>query len=178
MLTYLFTDSWQLKKKIKGYIKTYIQAAKNTIDAGADGVEIHSANSYLLDQFVHENSNKRTDQHSGYIENRARFTLEVIDAVVEALGVGRVGIRLAPWNLINNMEINNKSIAQYAYTIGELQKRADAGKELAYIHLIEPRYTATGYFNNIVKSESSNSFVRSIWKGIKCALAVMIAHLP
>lgn len=60
MLTYLFTDSWQLKKKIKGYIKTYIQAAKNTIDAGADGVEIHSANSYLLDQFVHENSNKCT----------------------------------------------------------------------------------------------------------------------
>ena len=64
------------------------------------------------------------------------------------------------------MEVNNNSIAQYAYITGELQKRADAGKELAYIHLIEPRYTATGYFNNIVKSEGSNSFVRSIWKGI------------
>ena len=82
------------KDGIKQYIEDYVQAAKNAIEAGADGVEIHNADSYLLDQFLDPISDHRTDEYSGSIENRARFTLEVIDAVVEALGADKVGIRL------------------------------------------------------------------------------------
>ena len=105
--------------EIKEYVKNYVQAAKNAIEAGADGVEIHSTNGYLLDQFLHENTNKRTDQYGGSIENRARFTLEVVDAVTEAIGADRVGIRLSPWNLSNSMEHNNNIVAQFAYVTGE-----------------------------------------------------------
>jgi NADPH2 dehydrogenase len=69
------------RNEIQKYIQDYIYAAKNAIAAGADGVEIHSAHGYLLDQFLHENTNLRTDEYGGSIENRARFTLEVVDAL-------------------------------------------------------------------------------------------------
>lgn len=152
--------------EIKEYVKNYVQAAKNAIEAGADGVEIHSTNGYLLDQFLHENTNKRTDQYGGSIENRARFTLEVVDAVTEAIGADRVGIRLSPWNLSNSMEHNNNIVAQFAYVTGELQKRAEAGKELSYIHFVEPRWITKGGFNNVIAVDGNNDFVRSVWKGI------------
>ena len=156
------------KDEIKQYIKDYVQAAKNSIEAGADGVEIHSANGYLLNQFLDPISNHRTDEYGGSIENRARFTLEVVDAVVEAIGADRVGVRFSPYGVFGTMSGSQEPliVAQYAYVIGELEKRAKAGKRLAYIHLVEPR--VTNPFLTEGEGEDlghTNDFVYSIWKG-------------
>lgn len=82
--------------EIPGIIEQYKRAAENAKRAGFDGVEVHSANSYLLDQFLRDSTNQRTDQYGGSIENRARLTLEVTEAVVSIWGNDRVGIRLSP----------------------------------------------------------------------------------
>ncbi|CCH63010.1 hypothetical protein TBLA_0I03570 [Henningerozyma blattae CBS 6284] len=157
------------KDDIKQYIKDYVAAAKNVIAAGADGVEIHSANGYMLNQFLDTNSNKRTDEYGGSIENRARFPLEVVDALVEAIGAEKVGIRFSPYGTFNDMigGANPLTVAQYAYITGELEKRAQAGNRLAYIHIVEPRVTnpflTEGQGEYV---DGTNDFFYSIWKGI------------
>ena len=84
-------------EEIKEYVKLYATAAENAVlKAGFDGVEIHSAKGYLLDQFLQSTSNQRTDEYGGSVENRLRFVLEVTDAVVKAVGANRVGIRISP----------------------------------------------------------------------------------
>ena len=89
-------------EEIKEYVKLYSTAAKNAVlEAGYDGVEIHSASGFLLDQFLQTVSNQRTDVYGGSVENRLRFVLEVTDAVVEAVGANRVGIRLSPFLTMN-----------------------------------------------------------------------------
>ncbi|CAI4054240.1 hypothetical protein SUVZ_16G1160 [Saccharomyces uvarum] len=156
------------KDDIKQYVKEYVHAGKNAVLAGADGVEIHSANGYLLNQFLDPRSNTRNDEYGGSIENRARFTLQVVDAVVDAIGHDRVGLRLSPYGTFNGMSGGAEPhiVAQYAYVLGELEKRAKAGKRLAYVHLVEPRVTdltldeGEGEYD-----EGSNDFAYSIWKG-------------
>lgn len=84
--------------EIQEYVQMYATAASNAVSiAGFDGVEIHGANGYLVDQFTQDVSNTRTDEYGGSIENRVRFALEVIEAVVKAVGEKKVGIRLSPW---------------------------------------------------------------------------------
>lgn len=87
--------------EVKEYIQLYAIAAKNAIHAGFDGVEIHGANGYLIDQFTQDMSNKRTDEYGGSIENRTRFALDVTDAVCKAIGESKTGIRLSPWGAFN-----------------------------------------------------------------------------
>lgn len=82
--------------EIAGIVDDYRQAARNARAAGFDGVEIHSANNYLLEQFVRDSTNHRTDQYGGSLENRLRLPLEVVRAVVEVWGAERVGIRISP----------------------------------------------------------------------------------
>jgi NADPH2 dehydrogenase len=90
--------------EIKEYVQLYATAASNAVHiAGFDGVEIHGANGFLLDQFLQDVSNKRTDEYGGSIENRARLTLEVVDAVVQKIGAQRTGIRFSPWSTYNGM---------------------------------------------------------------------------
>lgn len=84
--------------EIKEYVQLYAKAARNAMEAGFDGVEIHGANGYLLDQFLQSVSNKRTDEYGGSIQNRIRFPLEVVDAVVKAVGAERTGVRISPWS--------------------------------------------------------------------------------
>ena len=84
--------------ELKEYVELYTKAAKNAIEAGFDGVEVHAANGYLLDQFLQSVSNDRTDEYGGSIQNRLRFPLEVVDAVVKAVGAERTGVRVSPWN--------------------------------------------------------------------------------
>ncbi|KAK5962329.1 alkene reductase PWA37_000371 [Arxiozyma heterogenica] len=156
------------KEEIKQYIKEYVEAAKNSIAAGADGVEIHSANSYLLNQFLDPISNKRTDEYGGSIENRSRFVLEVVDAIVEAIGHKKVGIRFSPYGLYGTMSGGAEPliVAQYAHVIGELERRARQGKRLAYIHVVEPRVTDPFLVEGEGEYEQgTNDFVYSIWKG-------------
>ena len=154
------------KEEIKQYVQDYVQAAKNAIEAGADGVEIHSANGYLLDQFLHENTNTRTDEYGGSIENRARFILEVVDAVSEAVGADKVAIRLSPWGIFGDVENGVSPIPQFSYLVAEFQKRALAGKELAYVHLVEPRWAFNKDATGEIFIEGDNAFVRLIWKGV------------
>ena len=85
--------------EIKEYVTLYAQAAKNAVHkAGFDGVEIHGANGYLIDQFIQDVSNQRTDEYGGSVEARSRFGLEVANAVAEAVGAERTGVRVSPWN--------------------------------------------------------------------------------
>jgi NADPH2 dehydrogenase len=89
------------KEEIKSYVANYAKAARNAVHlAGFDGVEIHNANGYLLDQFVQDVSNNRPDEYGGSIENRARFSLEIVEAVEKEVGQTRMGIRFSPWGQV------------------------------------------------------------------------------
>ena len=86
-------------EEIAEYVQWFATAARNAVlGAGFDGVEVHAANGYLPDQFLQTNTNKRTDSYGGSVENRARFVLEITEAVVKAVGANKVGIRLSPWS--------------------------------------------------------------------------------
>ncbi|KAK0441293.1 hypothetical protein EV421DRAFT_1891221 [Armillaria borealis] len=89
--------------EIQEYVQLYTEAARNTIKACFDGVEIHGANGHLLDQFTQDVLNRRSDQYGGGIMNRVRFPLQVIDTVVDAMGAEKTGYRLSPWNLFQDM---------------------------------------------------------------------------
>ena len=157
------------KDEIKQYVKEYVQAAKNALAAGADGVEVHSANGYLLNQFLDPKSNHRIDEYGGSIENRSRFTLEVIDAVVDAVGADKVGVRFSPYGTYGNVSGGSEPliVAQYAHVIGEIEKRARAGHRLAYIHLVEPSVTDPFLTEGVGEyDDGTNDFVYSIWKGL------------
>ena len=107
--------------EIPGIIEAYRKGAQNAQEAGFDAVEIHGANGYLLDQFLQDGSNKRTDQYGGSIENRARLMLEVTDAVVSVWGAGRVGMHLAPRGDAQSMGDSNPA-ATFGYVARELGK--------------------------------------------------------
>lgn len=108
-------------EEIKAIINDYRQAAVNAKTAGFDGVEIHGANGYLPDQFLQDNSNKRTDEYGGSIENRARFLLEITQAAIEVWGADRVGVHLAPRCDAQSMGDSNPR-ATFSYVAEELKK--------------------------------------------------------
>jgi len=110
----------------------YVQAAKNAIKAGFDGVEIHAANGYLIDQFINTSSNKRTDEYGGSIENRSRFALEIIQKVVAAIGAEKTGIRISPYGAFNDMEAFEDLEDTYEYLADKL-----GHLKLAYLHIVE-----------------------------------------
>ena len=108
--------------EIPAIVEAYRRGAQNAKDAGFDGVEIHGANGYLLDQFLHDSTNKRTDQYGGNIENRARLLLEVTDAVISVWGADRVGMHLSPRGDSHDLSDSN-ALALYSYVASELGKR-------------------------------------------------------
>jgi NADPH2 dehydrogenase len=118
---------------IKAAVAAYAQAAKNAIAAGFDGVEIHGANGYLVDQFNQDNSNQRTDSYGGSVENRSRFAVEVTQAVVDAVGADKTGIRLSPFSTFQGMKMKDP-LPQFTDIIQKLNKL-----KLAYVHLVESR---------------------------------------
>jgi N-ethylmaleimide reductase len=117
--------------EILSLVDDYRKAAQNAKAAGFDGVEVHSANGYLLDQFLEDHSNHRTDKYGGPIENRARLLLEVVDAVTSVWGKDRVGVRLSPFGTFLDMGDSNP-VALFSYVLGQLSNRG-----IAYAHLIE-----------------------------------------
>ena len=125
-------------EEIRLFIKDYIDAARNAMVAGFDGVEIHGANGYLVDQFLQESCNLRTDEYGGSIENRARFGLEVIKAVIEAVGDSKkVAMRLSPWSLFEEDtkgKDDGNPVHQFLHMVAELKKL-----NLAHLHLVESR---------------------------------------
>jgi len=117
--------------EIAGIVEDYRKAAENAKAAGFDGVEIHAANGYLIDQFIRDGSNTRTDAYGGSIENRLRFLKEVTDAVTGVWGAGRVGVRLSPFSNANNIEDSTPQ-ATFTQAVDLLN-----GYGLAYLHLVE-----------------------------------------
>lgn len=125
-------------EEIKDLVQEYAAAAKRSIEAGFDGVEIHGANGYLLDQFLHDNVNVRTDSYGGSIENRARFPLEVIKAVTAAIGADKTGIRLSPYNYYQDTKDSDPN-AHWAYVSDQIAALPKESR-LAYVHMVEPRF--------------------------------------
>lgn len=116
-------------EEIKTLVADYGQAADNAIKAGFDGVEIHGANGYLIDQFLHHDSNRRNDEYGGSSENMARFPLEVIDEIISKIGADRTGLRVSPGAYFN-MTGDNQDRAVFDHLLPELEKR-----NLAFLHI-------------------------------------------
>jgi N-ethylmaleimide reductase len=118
--------------EIPGIVAEFRQAAENAKAAGFDGIEIHGANGYLLDQFLEDGTNQRTDAYGGSIENRSRLLFEVIAAINEVWDSNRIGVRLSPGGSFNDMYDSNPK-----HTFGHVIERL-ATLDLAYLHLVEP----------------------------------------
>ncbi|MDE2379621.1 alkene reductase [Bradyrhizobium sp.] len=124
--------------EVAGVVEAFRQGAKNALAAGFDGVEIHGANGYLLEQFLQSRSNKRTDRYGGSIENRARLLLEITQAAIDVWGANRVGVRLSPYGIANDSG-EPDPMPLYTYVVKALDRLG-----LAYLHFIEPRSSGAG----------------------------------
>ncbi|MFS8214655.1 alkene reductase [Paenibacillus sp. S29] len=119
------------EENIQTTITDFRKAAAAAIKAGADGVEIHGANGYLINQFIGENSNIRSDKYGGSIENRARFAIEVTKAIVEEIGAERTGFRISPGTPLNGIDEGEHGLEVYLHLVKEL-----AQYNLAYLHVM------------------------------------------
>ena len=119
------------KEDIQKVKEEFRQAAINCKEAGFDGLELHGANGYLIDQFLRDGSNKRTDEYGGSVQNRSRLALEVIDILIQVYGAGRVGIKLSPVAKYQDM-YDSDPLATYSYILQELSK-----KKIAFVELVE-----------------------------------------
>lgn len=140
--------------EIEAIVSEYVQATKLAIDSGFDGVEVHGANGYLLNQFISTNTNVRTDEYGGRVENRSKFLLDVVDAVSKEAGKGKVGVRLSPTGKFNDIN-DEQAGATYKYIYSELEKR-----DVAYLHVVEG-------FPGIEQSEDDDKLVKSLRRGFK-----------
>nr|AET79198.1 chanoclavine-I aldehyde oxidoreductase [Claviceps paspali] len=124
------------EEEIRSYILAYAQGAFNAVhEAGFDGVEIHAANGFLIDQFLQSSCNHRTDQWGGTIENRSRFGLEIARRVVDAVGKDRVGVKLSPWSTFQGMGTMHDLVPQFQHFITALRDM-----DIAYLHLANARW--------------------------------------
>ncbi|KZV64865.1 FMN-linked oxidoreductase [Peniophora sp. CONT] len=145
-------------EEIKEYVADFAAAARRAVDgAGFDGVEIHAAHGFLIEQFLKTSSNDRTDQYGGSPENMARFALKVVDAVTEAIGEDRVGIRFSPWPTSMNTNIDDPTPV-YLHLV---QALASSHPKLSYIHFIEPR--VDNEQPREVKAGETNDAFREAW---------------
>ncbi len=142
---------------IKAAIAEFAQAGTNAVAAGFDGIELHGANGYLLEQFIRPTSNQRTDRYGGSIENRARFVLEAADAAIKAIGKDRVGIRLSPFGVFNDMPLYPEMEADYAYLARQLNT---AG--LVYVHLVDHSAGGAPPVPASIKATYRNVFKRTL----------------
>jgi N-ethylmaleimide reductase len=142
--------------EIPGIVNDFRQAAANSREAGFDYIELHAAHGYLLHQFISPASNKREDQYGGSIENRARLTLEVVDAAVAEIGADRVGIRISPLGPFNGLDNGEDQESAALYLLDELNKRG-----LAYLHISEPDWAGGKPY-----TESFRKAIREHYKGV------------
>jgi N-ethylmaleimide reductase len=146
--------------ELPGIVATFRDAAERAREAGFDAVEIHGANGFLLDQFLQDGSNHRTDAYGGTIENRARLLFEVVDAVAACIGKDRVAVRLAPHGNLGGLS-DSDTVPHFSYVIRELDKRG-----LAYLHLIEPRASSAGIADDASVDVADNaSLFRHLFGG-------------
>ncbi|KAM5537390.1 hypothetical protein V8D89_008909 [Ganoderma adspersum] len=146
------------KDEIKEYVGWYAQAAEDAIRrVGFDGIEVHGANGYLVEQFLNDRTNKRTDEYGGSIENRTRFALEVIDAIAARIGQTKTAIRLSPWFESHSKDLLMEDpVPTYTYLVDQFKRRFP---NLAYLHVITPEAP-----NNVAPKEKSQSdFIYKLW---------------
>lgn len=146
------------KEDIQRYVGHYKQAALDAIEAGFDGVEIHSANGYLLQQFIEESSNNRTDEYGGSLENRTRFVKEVIEAVASAIGADRTGIRLSPWTTFQGMGKNPDPYTTYLHILNYIK---DTHPTFSYVHIVED---IEAWIGKSAANPRSNDPFRSVFR--------------
>lgn len=141
-------------------VAEFKQAAKNALEAGFDGIEIHNANGYLLDQFLQNKTNHRTDEYGGSPENRMRLLNRILKAVGQIYSFDRVGVRLSPYGTFNEID-DTDTQGLFTYVVNELNQYG-----LAYIHLIEPRATTAGGNDEIDdQAPNTTTIFRKIFKG-------------
>jgi len=146
--------------EIKEYVHLYSKAASNAIKAGFDGVEIHSANGHLLDQFLQTVSNERTDEYGGSVDNRMRFPLEVINAVVQTVGAERTAIRISPWGPFHGMGMKDP-LSTFSTFVERIR---DEHPNFAYIHVIEASWNGNEAIALSNENRThSNEVLRKIW---------------
>jgi N-ethylmaleimide reductase len=144
--------------EINAIVEDYRRSAERAMDAGFEGVELHAANGYLVDQFLQDGSNKRTDEYGGSMENRSRFLFQILAALISVWGAERVGIRLGPNGTWNGMSDRNPD-ALFAYLADKLN-----GYDLAYLHIIEPRISGSDLVNPSQGAVASEK-LRRVYKG-------------
>jgi len=137
-------------EEIPAIVEAFLQAALHGREAGFDAIELHGANGYLLNQFLEDGSNQRTDRYGGSYENRSRLLMEVVDAVKGAIGAERLGVRLSPYGTAGGMHDSNPA-ELYRFTISELSRRG-----LAWLHLIEGRASGLGR-TDVMKTDALNN---------------------
>jgi N-ethylmaleimide reductase len=147
--------------EISGLVESFRQGARNALEAGFDGVEVHGANGYLIEQFLQSKTNLRTDQYGGSIANRTRFLLEVTAAAVEIWGSDRVAVRLSPYGVANDSG-EADPMPLYSHVIGSLDKLG-----LAYLHFVEPRSSGAGRAEvNHTNVPLAIKLFRPSWSGV------------
>ncbi len=163
--------------EIPEIVEQYCRATRNALAAGFDGVEIHAANGYLIEQFLRDSTNNRTDAYGGSRENRARLLLDVTEAVVKVCGGGRVGIRLSPISPVNGAALDSDPAGTYGYVV----KRLNAFS-LAYIHIIEgatqgPREVPGGFDLQILRRSFKRLYIANNGYDLGLALEVRRRNL-
>lgn len=146
-------------EEIPGVIEQFRQGALNAIEAGFDGVEIHGANGYLIDQFLRDGVNKRTDRYGGSIENRCRFLLEVTDAVIDAIGGDRTAVRISPFSVTWDCRDSNMK-ALFTHAAAELNKR-----QFAFLEVVETINQAENVSAGGATEEFDMDDIRAVYKG-------------
>jgi len=147
--------------EVKQIVEAFRQAAANAMKAGFDGVEIHGANGYLIEQFLQSHTNLRTDRYGGAIENRARLLLEITQAAIDVWGADRVGVRLSPYGVANGSG-EPAPMPPHTHVIEALDRLG-----LAYLHFIEPRSSGAGRAEvNHQNVPAAMVLFRPIWRGV------------
>lgn len=145
------------KEEIAMTLKEYVTASKNALEAGFDGVELHAANGYLLEQFLNPGTNKRQDEYGGSIENRCKFVLEVTAAVADAIGKDKVGIRVSPYGAFGDMPGYDEVDETYSYLTKELNKLG-----IVYVHIVDHSSMGTPEVPLEIKQEIRKQFSRTL----------------
>jgi N-ethylmaleimide reductase len=136
--------------ELPGIVEAFRTAARSALTAGFDAVEIHGANGFLLDQFLQDGSNLRTDDYGGTIENRARLLFEVVDGVAGDIGEDRVAVRLSPHGNLGGLT-DSDTPRDFTYVVSELSRR-----QIAWLHLIEPRASSAGIADDASIDSANN----------------------
>jgi N-ethylmaleimide reductase len=154
------------KGDIRNTINEHVQAAKNAIEAGFDGVEIHGANGYLVKQFLNPHSNRRTDEYGGSVENRSRFLLEIATGIAQAIGKEKVGVRLSPYSTFNETPLHDEIDSTYDYISKKLNEL-----DIAYLHIVTMA-TPEVLFNTIRNNFKNTIIVAGDYNAEKAEQAI------